>query len=456
MVSPYLLALALVAGPAPEPRAGGLVDGIVCRLKPQWTYALFVPEGYTHERTWPILYVFDPRSRGAVAAEPFLKAAAARGYVVASSNHTESDNPEAPNAEVINELWRDTHERLRLDEKRTYLAGFSGTARVAVNIAVQLPGKVAGVVACGAGYPPDEHPRKGLSFSIFGAIGERDFNYYEVRDLADELARLELPHRVASFDGDHQWLDAVTAELALEWLDIEAMRGGTLARDEARLAAHRERALVRASELEKQGQRVEAYREVLATERDLRGLADVASLSAAAERLRKAGVQKELEAERKRDRRDLAYQRQVDLVFGHLMQDEDPPTLGALRADLHLADLQREAAGPQPASAQRRLAHVFVRSAFYIPRELRQRGDHRRAALCFQIATEVRPGEPGPWWGLARARARIGARAEALAALRKAVEAGFHDRERIGREPDLASLAADPGFQELLASLPPG
>ena len=41
-----------------------------------------------------------------------------------------------------------------------------------------------------------------------------------------------------------------------------------------------------------------------------------------------------------------------------------------------------------------------------------------------------------------------------LPELRKAVEAGFHDRERIAREPDLASLAQDPGFQELLASLP--
>jgi len=50
-------------------------------------------------------------------------------------------------------MWTDTHARFSPDEKQVYTTGFSGGARVAVSMVRGLPGEVAGVIACGAGFP---------------------------------------------------------------------------------------------------------------------------------------------------------------------------------------------------------------------------------------------------------------------------------------------------------------
>ena len=96
------------------------------------------------DRRWPILYVFDPRRRGQLGAELFREVAERRGFIVASSNDTESDNPNAPNGDAINALWADTHTRLPIDPQRTYATGFSGGARLAFALAQLLNGGLCG------------------------------------------------------------------------------------------------------------------------------------------------------------------------------------------------------------------------------------------------------------------------------------------------------------------------
>ena len=114
-------ALLLLAAARRPPRAavtvvrGGVTPRVTCAADPRFSYALYLPKDYDAARAWPILYVFDPRGRGAVAAELFADAAAAHGFVVASSNDTRSDDPAAPNAAAVTALWVDTHSRIAVD-----------------------------------------------------------------------------------------------------------------------------------------------------------------------------------------------------------------------------------------------------------------------------------------------------------------------------------------------------
>ena len=62
------------------------------------------------------------------------------------------------NIAAMKALWKDTHERLAIDDTRVYATGFSGGARVA-NIMGQVLG-LAGVIAVGGGYPPSSPPRR--------------------------------------------------------------------------------------------------------------------------------------------------------------------------------------------------------------------------------------------------------------------------------------------------------
>jgi hypothetical protein len=134
LLSPLFIALLQVtplpAKPAPagEPPRGQVVDKITCAGNPGETYALYLPDGYTPDRAWPILYILDPRSRGALAAERFRPGAEAFGYILASSNNSVSDGAMEPNLKSMRAMWADTHARFTIDDRRHYAAGFSGTA----------------------------------------------------------------------------------------------------------------------------------------------------------------------------------------------------------------------------------------------------------------------------------------------------------------------------------------
>lgn len=451
------LLLQAAAPPAPKGAPGEIADRVPCASNPKLTYALYLPTRFTLERSWPILYIFDPRGRGKLAAELFKAGAERRGFILASSNETQSDNPKAPNGEVINALWGDTQRRLPIDPKRVYATGFSGGARLACSLGLGLNGGLAGVIAVGGGFPPERPPARGLPFSVFGTVGTRDFNYYERRDLDASLEKLGLSHRLEVWEGDHDWPPSELASEAVEWMDLIAMKKGTLAREDAVVEAFYARGIGRAAELEAKGKSAEALLQHEALAGDLEGLRDVAAASASAERLRKAGVGEELKRREKLDRRDASINNKNNAILESVRSGEDPSLAARALTDLDVASLKKLAAQDsyEGRSAERRLAHILVQTSFYVPREMMERGEYRRAITLLQIAATIRPESPWTHWSLARAFARAGAKRDALAALGRAIDNGLADRARIETEADLAPLRAEPEFAKLLARLTP-
>jgi predicted esterase len=449
--------LQAAAPPAPRVAPGEIADPVPCASNSKLTYALYLPTRFTPERAWPILYIFDPRGRGRLAAELFKDVAERRGFILASSNDTQSDNPKAPNSEAINALWGDTHLRLPIDSKRVYATGFSGGARLACSLGLALNGGLSGVIAVGGGFPPERPPVKGLPFSVFGTVGTRDFNYYEMRDLDVALEKLGLSHRLEVWEGDHDWPPPELASEAVEWMDLIAMKKGTLAREDAVVEAFYTRGIGRAAELEAKGKSAEALVLDEALKSDLAGLRDVAAASASAERLRKAGVGEELKRREKLDRRDASVNNKNTAILETIRSGEDPPPAGRAVNDLDVEALKKLAAQDsyEGRSAERRLAHILVQTSFYLPREMMERGEYRRAITLLQIAAAIRPESPWAHWGLARAFARAGAKRDALAALGRAIDNGLADRARIEADADLAPLRAEPEFATLLERVKP-
>ncbi len=453
-----LAAMAMALAPAaavPLARPGEVADKVPCVADPKHSYALYLPTRFTTAHAWPILYVFDPRRRGKLGAELFREAAERRGFIVASSNDTESDNKDAPNGEAINALWADTHGRLPIDPRRTYAAGFSGGARLACALGQALPGALAGVIAAGAGFAPDRPPGQGTKFGVFGTVGARDFNYYEMRQLDTQLAKLAVPHRIEVWEGEHAWPPVALAAQAVEWLDLQAMKRGVLAPDPALIEAYATRDRAVAGAHEAVGRNADAFLTWSRLAADLDGLRDVAEARACAERLRKP-AEAELKRRDKLDRRDIGLNQRASAILDTIRSGDLPPPLARVVGDLQLAELKKQAelASYEGQSAQRRLAHTLAESSFYVPRELMSRREWRRAATCYQVAATIRPEEPYPQFGLARAYARLGSEREALAALARAIDNGFADRARIESDSDLAAIRNDPGYPLLLDRLP--
>jgi hypothetical protein len=122
----------------------------------------------------------------------------------------------------------------------------SGGARVATQLAL-ANGSIAGVIASSAGFA-DSQPRASLTFALFATAGTDDFNYLEMR-LLDR--KLKTPHRLAIFEGGHTLPPDAVAMDAIEWMELQAMKTGRRARDEAlidRLLAKRRAAIAAAQE----------------------------------------------------------------------------------------------------------------------------------------------------------------------------------------------------------------
>jgi poly(3-hydroxybutyrate) depolymerase len=187
--------------PAAAPRPGQIEPHQICAAHPDQSYTLYLPSNYTPQKKWPIVYAFDPAARGNRPLEMMQAAAERYGYIVAASNNSRNGAWQ-PEIEAAQALSDDTHTRFSIDDRQVYFTGFSGGARVASRIA-QLCKCAAGVFLNGAGFPTDSHPTRELTFPVFAAVGNLDFNYPEVTRLDEALEAAGFQHFLRYFDGPH-------------------------------------------------------------------------------------------------------------------------------------------------------------------------------------------------------------------------------------------------------------
>ena len=301
----FLMALLLVSfcrllpaqlAPIPSP-AGQVIPKVVCTADSRQSYALYLPSTFSAAQKWPVVYLFDPLARGSVAVEAARAAAEKFGYVLVASNNSRN-GPMADSTAAANAIWRDTQERLPIDNQRRYLAGMSGGARLVTAIALSCDGCVAGVIANAAGFPIDKRPQRNMKFVYFGAVGDADFNYGEFVELRKTLEDSGTQYRIRIFDGQHGWAPPEVWLEALNWMDIRAMAAGTLPRDAARIQQAADEELARARDLQAKKNFLGAVREYESVVRDFKGLADTA---VAENLLAQLATSKEVKADQKQE-----------------------------------------------------------------------------------------------------------------------------------------------------------
>ncbi len=449
-------AWAAAAGSEDIPR-GAVVDPVSCTEDGQQGYALYLPSRYQPGHPWPILYLFDAGARGKLAVERFQKGAEECGLILAASNNSRN-GPVEKSIAAAQAVWRDTHRRFSIDDRRVYAGGFSGGARVACLLADLAPGSIAGVIGCSAGFPENRPASRDTPFVYFGTAGDTDFNYYELRALDKELEKLGIRHRVEIFEGHHDWPPEDLCVEAIEWMELTAMEKG-IGRDEKRIESLLEKRLKKARELESAGKALEAYRAYAAVARDFRAFRDVSSVETRAADLEKSRRIRDLaQAQEKRDAANRAALGQLEATLASVCASEVLPPSTKLLNDLRVPGLKRRAASNEDRedalAARRMLESLFARTALFLPPQLVEKGDFPCAILLLSVAAEIKPEDPRVFYNRACAFARAGNRKKALTDLRGAIAKGFSNREQIERDPDLASLREEEGFPEILRGLP--
>jgi hypothetical protein len=465
-------ASAAVTSVAPSPAApatgeelprGRLIERLACAASPAQAYALYLPAAYDPRRAWPIVYALDPRGHGDRAARVFMEGAERFGYVVASSYNSLSDGPLAPTVAAMRAMWNDTHERLRLDDRQVCAAGFSGTVRAAILLALAAPGTFAAVIGAGAGWPEGHVPERATVLPFFGTVGNLDFNYIEMMLLDERLASLGAPHRIEVFDGTHEWPPAGLATEALAWVTLGALRAGTRAADPPLAGALLAPRLAAARALDDGAHPYQAARAYRQLADDFQGLLPAADLDPVARRAAElAALPAAVAAARRHTESVRDEQREAGAAFQTLTgvlagPPGDAAALARALAELHVAELRRRAQAEGNAedrlAAQRILNSLFVQTSFYLPRRYDDERDGERVRLALEIAAAIDPGDPGVWYQLAARDAQAGRRRQAVKRLDRAVGAGWTDAGRLAADPAFLALHGDAEFEHLLARL---
>jgi dienelactone hydrolase len=436
---------------------GVILPKVVSGTQPEQSYALYLPSHYTREKRWPIVYAFDPGTRGSMPVELMKDAAERYGYIVVGSNNSHN-GAWKPEADAAQAMFQDTHARFTIDNNRVYFAGFSGGARLASTLA-QKCNCAAGVLLNGAGFSPSGPPAAGATFSVFAAVGTFDFNYGEVLDLDATLGALHYAHSLRRFDGPHQWAPASVMDEALAWFRLISMKDGHEERDMDFVKAQ-------VAEVEKRAKILEVSGDPFGTWKEYRQAADTFDGLGEGPTFRERAVAMEKEKPvrdgAKREQQDIEEQSRLsaDISSGLAALRQDGPNRADTRSnvELQISELRSRAEhekSPQKLRvAKRALAGIFV-EAMETGQERLDVKDISHARTYFELAAYA---DPESLWALSQVAATCaldGDRKGALEALRRTKEkskdpAAFS--AWLADEPAFAKLHDMPEFRALLAS----
>ncbi|WP_138223374.1 tetratricopeptide repeat protein [Nibricoccus aquaticus] len=436
-----LFVLALLLSRLPGAPIGRILPNVVCAADPAQSYALYVPSAYVAERKWPVIFCFDPSARGLIPVERLKGAAEKYGYILVGSL-TSKNGPYAANAQAAGAMMRDVGAHLSLDPQRLYTAGMSGGARVATSIA--MSGVAKGVIACGAGFPKLEEgiPRR-VPFVFYGIVGVEDFNLAEFRRLAGELEEREAVHHISVFEGGHVWAPEQELTGAVEWLELQAMRGGKKPVDVVFVRAMLE---ARADALGKLTG-VEQWRGLRALAADFDGVAEVGDFKKRAAAL---GSSKDVKSALKAEKDFFFREQRLAEEIGELVP------LSTARKQRFAAKLRQRmdvAGNAGERQMIRRAIAGYCSMARVTYRDWMDQREYRQAAAAMEMFVALQPDHARGWFDLARAYAAGGDEKGAVEALERSAQAGFDDPARVEKELVFSRLSENERFQAALSRI---
>jgi len=434
---------------------GKILPRVQCAAHPDQTYALYLPSNYSPDHQWPFILSSDPGARGSVPLELQKDVAEKMGYVLAASNNSRN-GPGKARFEATAATLTDVQQRVAIDTRRIYFAGFSGGARFSSQVALAC-NCAAGVLLSGAGFSNGQPPATGTNFPVFLAVGILDFNYSEVVPLQGGLVRAGFPNWLRVFDGSHEWAPAGVMAEALAWFRIEAMKAGSEPRDPAFLDAEFAKMQAGANSFEQSEDILWAFREYSQIASTFAGLKDIEPLRAKAAAL---NDQKALNEALKREHNEFAEQAQLTERITSRFDPSKEDADRHFEANSGVHDLvtrlrtnaQQEKRPEKCRVYKRALGGVFI-GAIEAGNGALEQKRYAPAIRLYEIATLAKPDSAWAWEQLAIANALAGKKKDALNALRKARDLAT-DKAAFGKwlqsESSFEILRSSAEFRSLL------
>lgn len=405
-------------------------------------YAIYLPTSYKAEQSWPIVYFFDAHARAHLPLEKYQSLAEAMGWVLAASALSENGQNPAQSIDISSSMMRDLQQKLNVDPRRQYTAGFSGGARVAALVA-QNRTDIAGVIGCGAGFQPAASDR----FHFVGMVGMEDFNYQEIRSLEQYLHNSGGSHLVEYFDGGHDWAPLNTMAKGLRWLYFREMATGLVPKSDTAAVGMLEKVRYQDEQLKTRGndyQRWLLHKKAISY---LKDIIDISELQAQKDALRLTkGWQHEFEKQEQNMQREMEMRKQYSASLGSESIDYWK------RVTTMMNKVGRNGTRDD-AWLNKRVLNFLSLSAYMNANGALQAGALPAADRFVKIYALVDPSNSEHAYLRATIQMKESRPDAAVQSLSQAFSLGFEDADRLEKDPVFAPLHGQAAFTDLLTSV---
>jgi predicted esterase len=197
-------------------------------------FLVYVPADYTDEQDWPVIFVYHGMN-AQPTTWPFRQITGGKGFIVIGMGYVQSGEGEISEGQYINyikrerrsvlEVKRYVSERLRIDEKRLFVTGYS---RGGWHTSAMLESSAkawAGAVIFAAGRSPNarlittDAGRKALRGKpIYIGAGEKDVNLASAKRAVSYYEKVGAKVTFEEYKGAGHGFDPTKSEILYNWL----------------------------------------------------------------------------------------------------------------------------------------------------------------------------------------------------------------------------------------------
>jgi hypothetical protein len=424
-------------------KPGVIYEKVKCLGHPGESYALTLPRNYVATKKFPVVFFFDAQERGWLPVKRYQPLADSFGFILVASDNSKNGQNAQERNRIIYNFMLDVEQRFSVDPDRIYTGGFSGGARIAAGIGLANK-NIAGTIGCAAGFPQLNHIVNNRLVYV-GIVGNKDFNYLEMKSLNRELEANRWHHCLLIFNGHHQWPPLQTMKKAFGFMQTDAMRRQLIPVNKTEIASLKK-------SFEKQ--RTVAVRNnnpllQMQTDRQLvaflNGLTDVSVYENEIRHLMNNPVLKQQQQQQVVLKKE---EQKWQHIYVRALESRDS---GWWKNALgNLAYMMKSAKTQEEKHMVRRLYnYLSLMSYLYADGSLKN-NQTTIAGKYLMIYQTVDPKNPEVYFLKAQRFAMTGETKAILPSLQKAANNGFYDVKRMENNPYFAGLQQNPAFRKIL------
>jgi predicted esterase len=197
-------------------------------------FLVYVPSDYTQQKAWPVIFCYHGQS-GQPTTWPFRQVTDGKGFIVIGMGYAEGGEGKMTRSQYINyvkrerrsilEVVRYVRKRLRIDEERMFVTGYSKGGWHSSLMLESSPRVWAGAVIFAAGRSryvnlvtsaANKEALQGKA--IYIGAGEKDVNMSAARKATTYYRRLGAEVTFEEFKGKGHSFDPAESEILRDWL----------------------------------------------------------------------------------------------------------------------------------------------------------------------------------------------------------------------------------------------